>query len=195
MISLLRGRIAEKSLGKVVIDIHGVGYGITVPLSTYYRLPELGSEAELKIHTHIKDDAIELFGFLTEDERRIFTILLGVSGVGPKVATNILSSISPTELVSAISSGELSKKKIPGIGPKLASRLVTELKDKVSKIQPNEGAAEKAGILEDVLSALINLGYTRSEIDEHILQLEEANAKETDIETALRESLKVMRKV
>ena len=195
MISLLRGRIAEKSLGKVVIDIHGVGYGITVPLSTYYRLPELGSEAELKIHTHIKDDAIELFGFLTEDERRIFTILLGVSGVGPKVATNILSSISPTELVSAISSGELSKKKIPGIGPKLASRLVTELKDKVSKIQPKEGVAEKAGILEDVLSALINLGYTKSEIDEHILQLEEANAKETDIETALRESLKVMRKV
>jgi len=195
MISLLRGRIAEKSLGKVVVDIHGVGYGITVPLSTYYRLPELGSEAELKIHTHIKDDAIELFGFLTEDERRIFTILLGVSRVGPKVATNILSSISPTELVSAISSGELSKKKIPGIGPKLASRLVTELKDKVSKIQPKEGAAEKAGILEDVLSALINLGYTKSEIDEHILQLEEANAKETDIETALRESLKVMRKV
>jgi holliday junction DNA helicase RuvA len=195
MISLLRGRIAEKSLGKVVIDIHGVGYGITVPLSTYYRLPELGGEAELKIHTHIKDDAIELFGFLMEDERRIFTILLGVSGVGPKVATNILSSISTTELVSAISSGELSKKKIPGIGPKLASRLVTELKDKVSKIQPKEGAVEKVGILEDVLSALINLGYTKSEIDEHILQLEEANAKETDIETALRESLKVMRKV
>ncbi len=136
MISLLRGRIAEKSLGKIVIDIHGVGYGVTVPLSTYYRLPEIGGEAELKIHTHIKDDAIELFGFLTDDEKRIFTMLLGVSGVGPKVATNILSSISPAELVSAISSGELSKKKIPGIGSKLASRLVTELKDKALKIQP-----------------------------------------------------------
>lgn len=195
MISLLRGRIAEKSLGKIVIDIHGVGYGVIVPLSTYYRLPELGGEAELKIHTHIKDDAIELFGFLTEDEKRIFTMLLGVSGVGPKVATNILSSISPTELVSAISSGELSKKKIPGIGSKLASRLVTELKDKASKIQPKGEAAEKAGILEDVLSALLNLGYTKSEIDEHILQLEEATIKERDIETALRESLKVMRKV
>ncbi|MGE5443235.1 MAG: Holliday junction branch migration protein RuvA [Ignavibacteriales bacterium] len=195
MISLLRGRIAEKSLGKIVIDIHGVGYGVIVPLSTYYRLPELGGEAELKIHTHIKDDAIELFGFLTEDEKRIFIMLLGVSGVGPKVATNILSSISPTELVSAISSGELSKKKIPGIGSKLASRLVTELKDKASKIQPKGEAAEKAGILEDVLSALLNLGYTKSEIDEHILQLEEATIKERDIETALRESLKVMRKV
>jgi holliday junction DNA helicase RuvA len=195
MISLLRGRIAEKSLGKIVMDIHGVGYGVTVPLSTYYRLPELGGEAELKIHTHMKDDSIELFGFLTEDERKIFTFLLGVSGVGPKVATNILSSISPAELVSAISSGELSKKKIPGIGPKLASRLITELKDKVSKFQPTGEAGEKAGILEDVLSALLNLGYKKNEIDEHILQLEEATAKEKDIETALRESLKIMRKV
>jgi Holliday junction DNA helicase RuvA len=195
MISLLRGRIAEKSLGKIVIDIHGVGYGVTVPLSTYYRLPEIGGEAELKIHTHIKDDAIELFGFLTDDEKRIFTMLLGVSGVGPKVATNILSSISPAELVSAISSGELSKKKIPGIGSKLASRLVTELKDKALKIQPKGEVAGKAGILEDVISALLNLGYTKSEIDEHILQLEELSANENDIEMALRESLKVMRKV
>lgn len=195
MISLLRGRILEKSLGKIVIDIHGVGYGVTVPLSTYYRLPGIGGEAELKIHTHMKDDAIELFGFLTEDEKRIFTMLLGVSGVGPKVATNILSSISPTELVSAISSGELSKKKIPGIGSKLASRLVTELRDRVSKIQPKGETAEKAGILEDIISALLNLGYTKSEIDEHILQLEEVIAKRGDIEAALRESLKVMRKV
>jgi len=195
MISLLRGRIAEKSLGKIIIDIHGVGYGVTVPFSTYYRLPELHGEAELKIHTHIRDDAIELFGFLTEEERRIFTMLLGVSGVGPKVATNILSSISPAELVSAISSGELSKKKVPGIGPKLASRLVTELRDRISKIRPEGEAVEKRRILEDVFSALLNLGYTKSEIDEHVLQLEEATAKERDIEIALRESLKVMRRV
>jgi Holliday junction DNA helicase RuvA len=195
MISLLRGRIAEKSLGKIVLDIHGVGYGITVPLSTYYRLPELGGETELKIYTHMKDDGIELFGFLTEDERRIFTSLLSVSGVGPRVATNIISSISPTELVSAISSGDLAKKRIPGIGPKLASRLVTELKDKISKIQPVGEVVEKAGILEDVISALLNLGYKKQEIDEHISQLEEVAAKEKDIETTLRESLKIMRKV
>jgi len=195
MISLLRGRIAEKSLGKIVVDIHGVGYGVTVPLSTYYRLPELGGETELKIYTHMKDDGIELFGFLTEDERRIFTSLLSVSGVGPRVATNILSSISPIELVSSISSGDLARKKIPGIGPKLASRLVTELKDKVSKIQPLGERGEKAGILEDVISALLNLGYKKQEIDEHISQLEEATAKEKDIEAALRESLKIMRRV
>jgi Holliday junction DNA helicase RuvA len=195
MISLLRGRIVEKSLGKIVLDIQGVGYGVTVPLSTYYRLPELGSETELKIHTHMKEDGIELFGFLTEDERRIFTSLLSVSGVGPRVATNILSSVSPTELVSSILSGDLARKKIPGIGPKLASRLVTELKDKVSKIQPLGERDEKVGILEDVISALLNLGYKRQEIDEHISQLEEVTAKERNIETALRESLKIMRRV
>jgi len=195
MISLLRGKIAEKSLGKIVIDIHGVGYGVTVPLSTYYRLPERGSETELKIYTHMKGDGIELFGFLTEDERRIFTSLLGVAGVGPRVATNILSSISPGELVSAISSGDLVKKKIPGIGPKLASRLITELKDKVSMIQPAGDDREKMEILEDIISALINLGYKRSEIDERISQLQEVTSKEKDIEKALKESLKIMRRV
>lgn len=195
MISLLRGKIAEKSLGKIVIDIHGVGYGVTVPLSTYYRLPERGSETELKIYTHMKGDGIELFGFLTEDERRIFTSLLGVAGVGPRVATNILSSISPGELVSAISSGDLVKKKIPGIGPKLASRLITELKDKVSMIQPAGDDREKMEILEDIISALINLGYKRNEIDERISQLQEVTSKEKDIEKALKESLKIMRRV
>jgi len=178
-----------------VIDIHGVGYGVTVPLSTYYRLPERGSETELKIYTHMKEDGIELFGFLTEDERRIFTSLLSVSGVGPRVAKNILSSISPGELVLAISSGDLVKKKIPGIGPKLALRLITELKDKVSEIQPAGDRGEKIGILEDIISALSNLGYKRNEIDERISQLEEVTSKEKDIEKALKESLKIMRRV
>src|SRR3972149_4998943 len=195
MISLLRGKIAEKSLGKIVIDIHGVGYGVTVPLSTYYRLTERGSETELKIYTHMKGDGIELFGFLTEDERRNFTSLLGVSVVRPRVATKILSSISPGELVSAISSGNLVKKKIRGIGPKLASRLITELKDKVSMIQPAGDDREKMEILEDIISALINLGYKRSEIDERISQLQEVTLKEKDIEKALKESLKIMRRV
>lgn len=195
MISLLRGKIAEKSLGKIVIDIHGVGYGVTVPLSTYYRLPERGSEAELRIYTHMKEDGIELFGFLTGDERRIFTLLLGVAGVGPRLATNILSSISPRELASAISSDDLAKKKIPGIGPKLASRLITELKDKVSEIEPAEDVGKRGEILEDVISALINLGYKKNEIDERISQIEEVTAKERDMEKALRESLKMMRRV
>jgi len=195
MISLLRGKIAEKSIGKVVLDVNGVGYGVTVPLSTYYRLPDSGDEAELKIYTHLRDDGIELVGFLTEDERRIFTLLIGVSGVGPRAATNILSNISPQELVSAISSGDLGRKKIPGIGPKLASRLITELKDKVKTIQKAGGLKDERGSLEDVISALLNLGYTKSEIDEQIIKIEEITENEKHIEDALREVLRLMKKV
>ncbi len=192
MISLLRGNIVEKALGKVVIDVGGVGYDVTVPLSTYYRLPELGKEAELKIHTSMKDSSIELFGFLTEDEKDIFSLLISVSGVGPKGASNILSNVTPGDLVDAITREELAKKKIPGIGPKLASRLTNELKDKV-KLLDAASELPRSGIIEDIVSALINLGYKRSEIDKHIGELEEITNSGEDLETALRESLRVMR--
>lgn len=195
MISLLRGKVAHKTLGKVVVDVNGVGYGVTVPLSTYYRLPETGSETELKIHTSMKDSSIELFGFHTEDERAVFTLLISVAGVGPRVATNILSYITPAEFASAISAGELERRKIPGIGPKLASRLTTELKDKVSGLGVSGETAGKGGVLEDVVSALLNLGYKKAEIDERISELERISAGEIGIEAALRESLKVMRKL
>ena len=195
MISLLRGKIAHKTLGKVTIDIHGVGYGVTVPLSTYYRLPDLGGEAELKIYTSMKEASIELFGFLSEDERTIFTLLIGVTGVGPRVAKNILSSVTPSEFANAISSGDLAKKKVPGIGPKLASRLTTELKDKISSLPIAEEQVKAPGVLEDVMSALLNLGYKKAEIDEHILDLEKISTHEKGIEEALRESLKVMKRV
>ncbi len=194
MISLLRGKIALKSLGKVVVDVNGVGYGVTVPLSTYYRLPESDIEVILEIHTQMKDSGIELFGFLTQDEKEIFTILIGVTGVGPKVATNILSNISPAEFATAITSGDLAKRKISGIGPKMASRLTTELKDKVKTFQPSSEIQSKSGIVEDVISALMNLGYKRPEIDERISELEEITSNESNLEVALRESLKVMRK-
>lgn len=195
MISLLRGKVAQKTLGKVTIDIHGIGYGVTVPLSTYYRLPDLGGEAELKIYTSMKDASIELFGFLTEDERTVFTLLIGVAGVGPRVATNILSSITPAEFITAISSGGLVKRKIPGIGPKLASRLTTELRDKISSLHIAEEPLKEPGVLEDVVSALLNLGYKKAEIDEHVSELEKISTEENGIEKALRESLKVMKRV
>ena len=195
MISHLRGKVAQKTLGKVVIDVSGVGYGVTVPLSTYYRLPETGSETELKIHTSMKDSSIELFGFHSEDERQVFMLLIGVAGVGPRLATNILSYISPAEFAQSVSAGELERKKIPGIGPKLASRLTTELKDKVSALGVAGVEAGKGGVLEDVISALLNLGYKKAEIDERISELERISAGETGMEAALRESLKVMRKI
>jgi Holliday junction DNA helicase RuvA len=194
MISLLRGNIVQKSLGKAVVDVNGVGYGVTVPLSTYYRLPELGIEVVLEIYTHMKDSGIELFGFLTQDEKEIFAILIGVSGVGPKVATSILSNISPSEFATAIASGDLAKRKIAGIGPKMASRLTTELKDKVLTFQPSSEIHSKSGIVEDVMSALMNLGYKRPEIDERITELEAITSNESNLEVALRECLKIMRK-
>lgn len=194
MISLLRGKIAQKTLGNVVIEVNGVGYGVTVPLSTYYRLPEAGAEAVLEIHTHMKDSGIELFGFLTQDEKEVFSILIGVSGVGPKVATNILSNISPSELANAITAGDLAKRKIAGIGLKMASRLTTELKDKLSQFEPSSETQAKSGIVGDVISALMNLGYKKPEIDEHISELDEITGNEDNLEVALRECLKVMRK-
>ena len=195
MISLLRGNIARKELGSVIIDVQGVGYGVTVPLSTFYRLPELGSEAELIIHTHMKDSGIELYGFLREEEKTVFNLLIGVSGVGPKLAISVLSNIEPGEFSSAVASGELQRKKIPGIGPKLASRLQNELKDKVSKLSISEETKREGTIAGDVISALLNLGYKKNEIDEHIKQLEEIASRENDIEKALRESLRLMKQI
>ncbi len=194
MISLLRGRIAYKSLRKVIIDVGGVGYGVTVPLSTYYLLPELGSETELKIQTNVKESSIELFGFLNDDEREVFSLLIGVSGVGPKLAVSILSNVAPGDLARAVCSGDLEGRKIPGIGSRLASRLVTELKGKFSRFEPDAKAESEAGIIEDVISALMNLGYKRPEIDVHISQIETITSKEKDIEVALRESLRLMKK-
>jgi holliday junction DNA helicase RuvA len=195
MISLLRGNIVKKELGSVIMDVQGVGYGVTVPLSTFYRLPELGSEAQLIIHTHMKDSGIELFGFLTEEEKAVFNLLIGVSGVGPKLAIGILSNVDPGEFASAVASGELQRKKIPGIGPKLASRLQNELKDKVPKLSLSEETKQEGTIAGDVISALLNLGYKKNEIDERIKQLEEIASREDDIEKALRESLKLMKQI
>jgi Holliday junction DNA helicase RuvA len=193
MISLLRGRIAEKSLGYVVVDVGGVGYGVSVPLSTYYRLGGKGEEAELKIYTHVRENAIELFGFLTEEERRLFILLIGVSGIGPRVATGILSHVEVCDLVGAIRSGELGRKKIPGVGPKLAARVSTELKDKLGGFESGGSAKREGVIIEDIVSALQNLGYKKAEIDGRINELETIVAREGDLESALRESLRVMR--
>lgn len=194
MISLLKGIIAEKKLGEVIVDVNGVGYGVTMPLTVFYRLNENGESVELKIYTHFRENNLELFGFLEESEKELFIKLLGISGIGPKAATNILSNISAQDLVSAIQSGDLIKKKIPGIGPKTATRIITELKDKLDDLTGFDAAPKESSTLDDIVSALLNLSYSKAEIDENLSKIEDIISENENIEIALRDSLKIMKK-
>ena len=195
MISLLRGKIAEKSDGSLIVDVGGVGYGVTVPLSTFSSLSDTGTEVELKIHTHIKENSFELFGFLTDNEKKIFRCLIGISGIGPKGATNILSNITPEELVNSIIAGDLPRRKVSGIGPKTATRIMNELKDKLAAYGCEPSATTVNSLVDDMKSALLNLGFTKNEIDENVNQLNEISAKTVNIGESVREALKIMKKV
>lgn len=167
MIAMLSGKIAYKGISHVVVDAQGVGYRVFIPLTTFYALPETDQAITLHIHTSVKEDAIHLFGFYTREERELFQLMISVSGIGPKVALNILSGISSAELLEAISTGNLAKlMAIPGIGRKMAERLILELKEKVMKkiaadaIPAADAKQKQAEMMrEDVLSALMNLGY------------------------------------
>ncbi|HYL79163.1 MAG TPA: Holliday junction branch migration protein RuvA [Candidatus Acidoferrum sp.] len=170
MIAQIRGRLASKEPHRVVVDVNGVGYQLFIPLSTYYQLPEVPAEVFLHTHTHVREDALQLFGFYSRDERALFEILQGVSGIGPRLATNILSGISVDELVPALSEGNLTRlRAVPGVGKKLAERLVVELREKVAAVRLSRPATTgtptpvQDRILEDVISALVNLGCNRKE--------------------------------
>ena len=194
MIYLLRGLIACKEIGTVVVDVNGVGYGVTVPLSTYYDLGTVGEEVELKIHTSHRENSIELFGFLTDGEKKLFEKLIGVSGIGPKAATNVLSNVSVSELVRSIVNGNLAQRKIRGIGTKTATKIVNELKDKLDDLATDEEPSESNSMLNDTLSALLNLGYTRVEVEKKTPEIKKIIEMSGSIEDALRDSLKVIRK-
>lgn len=167
MIALLSGKIAHKGVSHIVVEVQGIGYRVFIPLTTFYELPEMGETVTLHIHTSVRDDAINLFGFYSRQERELFQLMISVSGIGPKVAMNILSGISSSELLEAISAGNLARLvTIPGIGKKMAERLILELREKVKKKISMEaaGAADARRkindeMMEDVLSALVNLGY------------------------------------
>lgn len=159
MISQLRGRVILRQPNHIVLDVGGVGYGLTVPLSTYTRLKDATGETTLLTHTHMSQDRLELFGFSTDVEKTLFGLLLTVSGIGPRLAINILSGISPEELTGAIEGRDEARlSRVPGIGRKLAARLVVELQDKLKKLTI-ERTASGAGVRDDLLSALVNLGY------------------------------------
>jgi Holliday junction DNA helicase RuvA len=163
MIGLLRGRLLEKRPNQIILDVGGVGYLVAVPLSTFAALGELHAEVTLLIHTHVREDALSLYGFLSAREKHLFELLLGASGVGPTLALKILSGMNVEELVPAIRGGDLARlTKIPGVGRKTAERMVVELKDKLAAIAAEAekpAAASPAGVEADVKSALVNLGY------------------------------------
>jgi Holliday junction DNA helicase RuvA len=163
MIGQLRGRLADKRPNQVLVDVGGVGYNVAVPLSTYAVLGELHTEVTLLIHTHVREDALSLYGFLSSREKHLFEMLLSASGVGPTLALKILSGMSAEELIPAIRGNDLGRlTKIPGVGRKTAERMVVELKDKLEAIAVAEqkpAVASPAGVEADVISALINLGY------------------------------------
>ena len=167
MIAHLRGSILEKHPNRIVIDVNGVGYDVFVPLSTFYGLGEPGAAIALHIHTHVREDAFLLYGFATRLEQELFERLIGVSGIGPKVALAVLSGIEPQEFIRAIERGDLARlTAIPGVGKKTSERIVLELKDRLPRAQVAAAAAgvttPEAPILrDDVVSALVNLGYHR----------------------------------
>ena len=163
MIGQLRGRLAEKRPNQVLVDVGGVGYVVQVPLSTYAALGELHTEVTLLTHTHVREDALALYGFVSSREKHFFEMLLSASGVGPALALKILSGMSVEELVPAIRGSDLARlTKIPGVGRKTAERMVVELKDKLETVTAETekpAASSPAGIEADVVSALVNLGY------------------------------------
>src|SRR5881296_1306091 len=163
MIGQLRGRLAEKRPNQVLIDVGGVGYLVQVPLSTYAALGELHTEVTLLIYTHVREDALTLFGFVSSREKNFFELLISASGVGPALALRILSGMSVEELVPAIRGGDLVRlTKIPGVGRKTAERMVVELKDKLEAVTietEKPAPSSPAGVEADVKSALLNLGY------------------------------------
>src|SRR6202790_4192218 len=163
MIGQLRGRLADKRPNHLLVDVGGVGYLVAVPLSTYAALGELHTEVTLLIHTHVREDALSLYGFLSSREKHFFELLLSASGVGPSLALKILSGMSVEELVPAIRAGDLARlTRIPGVGRKTAERIVVELKDKLEAVAlegQKPAAASPAGAEADVVSALVNLGY------------------------------------
>lgn len=165
MIAHLRGKLIAKQPGQVIVECGGVGYDVAIGVPTFTALPSEGAEVALHIHTQVSEDAIALFGFLDFEEKRLFERLITVSGVGPKLAVKMLSGLSPERTVAAIRAQDhASLTRIPGVGKKLAERLVVELKDKLDDLiaaGPVAGAVQMGGAAEDVLSALVNLGYQR----------------------------------
>jgi len=201
MIALLRGVLLEKHPNQAIVDAGGVGYDVTIPVSTFSHLPEAGAEVRLRIHTHVREDAIALYGFLTQEEKSLFEKLISVSGIGPKLGVTILSGLAATDLISAIRRGEVDRLvRIPGIGKKTAERMVLELRDKLPAAPGAEPESTPASTLsaldQDVLSALLNLGCARPQAEAAVRKARaaaSAGSAPADFETLFRRALELVR--
>ena len=203
MIALLRGTLLEKHPSRVVLDVAGVGYDVQVPLSTFYELGEPGSSVALRIHTHVREDTLALFGFRTPLEQDLFERLIAISGIGPKLALAVLSGIEPVNLIRAIRTQDVARlTKIPGIGKKTAERIGLELKDRLPQAQATADpsavdASPQDQMRDDLLSALLNLGYQRAAAEKAVdrtLQASDPRNGRITFEEALRASLRSMMK-
>ena len=175
MIAFLRGRVLDKHPNRLIVDVQGVGYEVHVPLSTYYDVGDEGTDVALRVHTHVREDALLLYGFLTTLEQQVFERLIGISGIGPKLAISVLSGIEPRELVGAVTRGDVARlTAIPGIGKKTAERIVLELKDRLQQfaaVPAAEAAAPASAadrLHDDLVSALVNLGYHRPQAEKAV---------------------------
>jgi Holliday junction DNA helicase RuvA len=191
MIAQLRGHLADKRPNQLLLDVNGVGYLVYIPLSTFYAVGDLHTELTLLIHTHVREDAFSLYGFLTSREKHLFELLLSASGVGPVLALKILSGMSVDDLVPAIRAGDLVRlTRIPGVGKKTAERMVVELRDKLAALEVAESRppSSRTGVQADVVSALLNLGYERRAAEKAVEELESNGAAST-FEVLLRGAL------
>jgi len=196
MIALLRGTLVEKNPNQAILETGGVGYDVTIPISTYSRLPDVGSEVRLRIYTHVREDILALYGFLTADEKNLFEKLIGVSGIGPGLAVKVLSGMQATDLLGAIRRNEIEKLvRIPGVGKKTAERMVLELRDKLpapADGEPGAAAPALSRLDEDVISALLNLGCARPMAEAAVRKARAGGAPE-EFEPLFRKALEHVR--
>lgn len=199
MIAFLNGILLTKTPHRIVVENSGIGYEVFVPLSTFYALPDIQEKVSLHIHTHVREDALTLFGFQTLLEKQIFTLLISVSGIGPKLATNVLSGIGPNELLRAMAGGDAARmQSIPGVGKKTAERIALELKEKAVKLL-GEGdllpaplvPSEDKKLYEDALSALVNLGYP-AKAAKDCVEKARSRLKEPSLEAWIKEALRLL---
>jgi holliday junction DNA helicase RuvA len=208
MIAHLSGTLLSKQATSAIVDVNGVGYEITIPVSTFYDLEEPGSKVQLRIYTHVREDALQLYGFKTARERELFLRLISVSGIGPKLGITLLSGMSADEMIASIRTNNLARLTlIPGVGRRTAERLVMELRDKVASLssaeleeelgaKPSAGAAEPSedSMRSDVLSALLNLGYQRNSAEKAVLSAVDEGG-DISVELILRRSLRKLAKI